>query len=124
MNNKGYIALTSLIVVTALVILIGISVSALSINDLQSSFAALRNEETIDLVEACVEDALLKLNEEGSVPSSITIAGKTCSVALNSQVGSNWDFTVEGALEGYTKKIRVTASRISSVSITSWKEVQ
>ena len=122
MNNNGYIALTSLIVVTALVILIGISVSALSINDLQSSFAAFRNEEGIDLVESCVEDALLRLNEEGSIPGSITIAGRTCSVTLNSQVGSNWDFTVEATNEGYTKRIRVTASRTSTVSITSWKE--
>ena len=122
MNQKGYIALTSLIVVTALVILIGISVSALSINDLQSSFAAMRNEETLNLVEACVEDALLRLNEENFIPGSITIAGKTCTVT-SSQVGDNWDFTVEAANEGYTKKIRVTASRTSTVSITSWKEV-
>jgi len=114
MNQKGYIALTSLIVVTALVILIGISVSALSINDLQSSFAAMR-------IEACVEDALLRLNEENFIPGSITIAGKTCTVT-SSQVGDNWDFTVEAANEGYTKKIRVTASRTSTVSITSWKE--
>ena len=121
MNQKGYIALTSLIVVTALVILIGISVSALSINDLQSSFAAMRNEETLNLVEACVEDALLRLNEENFIPGSITIAGKTCSV-VPTQVGSNWDFTVQADLEGYTKKIRVTASRTSTVSITSWKE--
>ena len=121
MNNQGYIALTSLIVVTALVILIGISVSTLSINDLQSSFAAFRNEEGIDLIESCVEDALLRLNEEGSIPGSITIAGRTCSVT-STQEGNNWDFTVESSNEGYTKKIRVTASRTSTVSITSWKE--
>ena len=123
MNNNGFIALTSLMVVTALVILIGISVSALSINDLQSSFAAFKNEELIDIGDACIEDALLKLNEDNSLPSSITLLGGSCTIAINSQVGSNWDFTVTASKEGYTKKIRVSANRTSTVAITSWKEV-
>src|SRR3990172_7921242 len=122
MNNNGFIALTSLMVVTALVILIGISVSALSINDLQSSFAAFKNEELIDIGDACIEDALLKLNEDNSLPSSITLLGGSCTIAINSQVGSNWDFTVTASKEGYTKKIRVSANRTSTVAITSWKE--
>ena len=114
--------MTSLMVVTALVILIGISVSALALNDLQSSYAAFKNEELIDLSEACVEDVLLKLNEENSIPSSVTLPQGSCTVTSNSQVGTNWDFTVEASKEGYTKNIRIVADRTSGVLIESWQE--
>ncbi len=128
-SQNGFVALITLLVIVALVILIGVSTSLLSINDLQSAFAGKRSEEIVNILEACVEDVLLTLNETNTLPSSVTIPPSgilpqvVCSVIMNSHVGNNWDFTVSGAVDNYAKKVQIQAVRDTSVSITSWEEV-
>lgn len=122
--SKGYVALSSILVIAAVILTIGISVSLLSISESQLSLAEKKKEETIDFVEACVEDALLELNEDSSVPSTITVPEGSCSVVVNSQLGNDWTFTVSGTQDSHTKDIQVSATRDTTVTITSWKEIE
>ena len=69
-NKKGYIAISSVLVIMAVVLIIGSSVSLLSINDMQSALSNKKSEESLHLVEGCTEDALLSLNENNSIPFS------------------------------------------------------
>lgn len=123
-NSAGYVALSSILVIGTVILTIGISVSLLSVSESQISLAEKKKEETVDLVEACVEDALLELNENSSIPSTINLPEGSCSVTINSQSGSDWTFTVTGTVDDHTKKVQVTANRGSSVTVTSWKEVE
>lgn len=103
--------------------IIGTSVSLLSINDIQLSLSNKKSDEALDLVEGCVEDALIRLNEDNSIPATITIPQGTCSVTINSQAGSNWTFTVTGTFNAYTKGVRVEAVRQSNVEVSRWTEI-
>lgn len=118
----GYVALASVLVIAAVIVVIGISTSLLSINELQSSFANRRSEMAIAIVESCVEEALIVLNEKGNVPTSITSPNTNCSVTINSQVGSTWDFTVLTTVEDHTKRIRIVIDRGSNLILGSWLE--
>lgn len=122
--SGGYAALASVLVVTALVLVIGLSSSLLSINDAQTSLAAKKNEESVGLVEACVEEALLQLRDIENIPNNIVLPEGTCNVVINSQTGIEWDFTVSHTLEGYTKRVRVLATRSSSIILNVWIEVE
>lgn len=122
-SESGYIALASVLVIAAVVLVISSSVGLLSINGVQSSLANKKSQETIDLVEACTEDALLYLNENNNLPATITLPQGTCSVTVDTQVGSDWTFTTEFTYETYTKSIQVTANRTNTVTITSWEEI-
>jgi hypothetical protein len=122
-NQRGYIAFITVLLISALVMLVGVSTSLLSVNDLLSSYAGYKNEETIDLAESCAEDALLSLNENGTLPSSLTIDSNQCTITTNSQTGTTWDFTIETPNSiDYKKRIRIVAERTTSVAITSWLE--
>lgn len=121
--THGYVAFASVLVICAVILVIGISVSLLSISEGQMSLAEKKKEETIDFVEACVEDALLRFNENNTIPSQIPLPQGTCDVTIDSQNGT-WTFTVSGAFEKYQKKIQVTAERGTTVNVTSWKEVE
>ena len=121
--QRGYIALSSILVISAVVLVIGISTSLLSVNDLLSSVSGKKGDETVDFVEACIEDALLRLNEDNSILTTLTLPQGTCSVTINSQVGNNWDITVTGALDNYTRSIRLQVTRDTTVSVTSWQEI-
>ena len=121
--NKGYIALTTVLVVGVVLLTIGLSVSLVAISEGQLALSGRRNESTLDLAEACVEDALLRLNSTNALNTTITLPQGTCSLVVNSQVGSTWTFTVTGTAETLAKKIQVTAVRASTVSVTSWLEI-
>ncbi len=121
-NYGGYIALSTVLIVLALVLLIGVSTSLLSINDLLSSQSGKMSNGALNLAESCAENALLVLNEENTLPSSITLPQGFCSVTINSQTGSLWDFTVVSVADGYQKYIRINANRGATVTINSWTE--
>ncbi len=119
----GYIALASILVIMAIVISIGVSVSLISITDAQLSLAGKKHEEAYNLAYTCVEDALLKLNENNTIPTSMNYPGGTCSITIDSQIGNNWTFTAQTAIDGYSKEIQVTASRDTTITILSWNEL-
>ncbi len=119
---RGYVAISTVLIIGALVLVVGISLTITAINDSQSSFAAKKSSETLDFVEGCVEDALIKLSKTGSIPVSISLPEGNCSVTINSNVGTTWNFSVNANRNGFTKKITVTASRGNAVGITSWTE--
>ncbi len=119
-SEQGFAALASVLVITAVVLIVGMSVSLLSINNVQNSLSAKKSEESLDLVEACVEEALLRINEDASLPAALTLPEGSCSVTVNAQAGSDWDVTVSGEFEGAIKSIRVVAERTNTVTITQW----
>lgn len=125
MNNKhGYIALSTVLVIGAVVTLVGTSVTLLTISDAQTALGEKRKEEAIHFVESCIEDILLVLNEENTIPTpTVVLPEGTCTVTIDSQVGNSWTFTVTGTQNQHTKTIQVSATRGSTVDITRWKEL-
>jgi hypothetical protein len=121
--NRGYAAMATVLIVGFILLSSGIAVSLNSINESQSSFVETQREEVIGFVDSCVQDALIRLNENNAIPASIVLPDGACTVTINSQVGSVWDFTTTGTFGGYQKSIRVSATRVATVTITSWLEI-
>jgi len=122
--KRGYIALSSVLIIAFLVLTIGISVSYLAVSETQVSLGQLRKEEATDYVESCVEDAMLRLNENNSIPTSITLPQGICIITINSHVGNNWSFTSVGTLQNHKKTTWVQATRGVYITVSDWKEVQ
>ena len=120
--QKGYVALASILVIASVVTVIGISTSLLSVNEIQSSLSGLKNEVTVDFVEGCVEDALLRLNENNAIPNQISLPEGSCDVSNITQNGTAWTFTVSGTIDTYTKSVHVKINRDTTVTVTSWEE--
>jgi len=121
----GYVALSSVLVIAAVVLVIGISVSLLSISESQMSLAEKKKEETIDFVESCLEDALLRINEDESYSGgTLSLPEGDCTINI-SQTGNDWTITAEGTLDGFTKTIEVQLERTSpTMALTSWQEIE
>ena len=122
MKQKGYIAFSSVLIISAVIIIIGITLTLTSISELQKSLSGRRREEVIDRVEACVEDAMYSINTNNSLPATITLPEGTCGVTIDSNSGFNWTFTVTAATNGYTKSVQVTTTRATTITPVSWKE--
>lgn len=123
-NEKGYIALASVLVIAAIVITIGLSTSLLSVNEAQMSLSGKKSKESVDLVEGCVEDALMRINTSNTIPSQISLPEGTCNVTIDAQSGKDWTVTVTGTIDTYTKRVQATITRNTSVLITTWEEIE
>ncbi len=122
-QSNGYVAIVTVLVIGAVMLSVGMAVVLNSINIGQGALAEIKKESGIGFVESCAEDALIKINKNGALAGTIVLPEGTCTVTINSQVGSNWDFTVSGILNGYSKNIRVTATRGSTMTVNSWQEI-
>jgi hypothetical protein len=120
--NKGYVALSSILVILAVMTIIGLSVSLLSISEIQQSLAEKKSQQSLNLAESCLSDTLLALNRDGSLPSSVVLPEGSCSVALNSQTGDDYNFTITTQSGSFQKMITIDATRETGVTITSWQE--
>ena len=124
-RDQGYVALSSVLVISAVILVIGISTSLLSISEAQMSLAEEKNTENLALIETCVEEALLRINEDHDLPSQITVPEGICDIAIEDQTVDNWTttwtFTVTDTDQ--IKKVRVTAVEDIQVSVNSWQEI-
>lgn len=112
--KKGFVATTIVLIITAIVIAVTATVTLVSIGEVQTTFSQVRGEETLSLVEGCMEEALLNVrNNAGYTGGNIG----TCTVTVNSGT-----ITVSTAGD-YVRTIRVTFTRGSSVTLTSWQEI-
>ena len=82
-----------------------------------------KGDGVLFLVESCVEDALLSLNEKGILPAEVSLPQGVCSLILDSQSGQNFVFTAQGSFSGHSQSIQVSATRNSSVVIDRWIDV-
>lgn len=120
--NKGYIAITSVLIIAAVSVVAGLVIALASISEGQTSLSSQRREEAINFIESCIEDSLYSINTKNILNSTDTIPTGTCSVVTNSHVGNVWTFTVSGTLNGFYKSIQVTATRTSTIGSITWKE--
>ncbi|HSW87945.1 MAG TPA: hypothetical protein VLG12_02160 [Candidatus Saccharimonadales bacterium] len=121
--QKGYIAILTVLIISAVVLIIATTVSLLAIGEAQSAFALFKGEDTITFVEGCMEDALLKARNNNSYTSgSITRPEGTCTITI-SKAGTTWTVMATTTNTQYARTVQAVITRGSQMAITSWKEL-
>jgi maltose-binding protein MalE len=120
---RGYIAITTVLIIGVIVLMISLTTALTSVNQTQYSLNNNFKSNTLSFVESCVDDALIKLNLNNSLPSDIILPIGTCTLTVNSNIGNLWDFTVTGSSNFITKSIRVSVTRDTTIQLNSWQEI-
>lgn len=121
--SPGYIAISSILVIAAVVLIIGTTVALVSINEGQMSLAAIQSDTALGIVEGCTEEALLFLNENNTLPATITVPLGSCTATTNSVVGTTWTITISTTVNTFTKSVQIILTRGSTITISSWSEI-
>ena len=118
---EGFIALVALLIILGIIILIGLTVSQLSIGEAQMAFQRSQSLQAYYLASLCGERALITLKENSSYAGeNINIEGGSCEI----YVEGNWILRVKADFQNQVKKIRVIISQINpQITIQSWQEV-
>jgi hypothetical protein len=124
--HKGYIALISVILMSALGISIMLSVIASGVNAGRTDFSLQQSGGARSMASSCAEEALQRILETGTTTGvgNLTIASGTCSFLITSNNGQNITIQSTGLLGTVTSKIKVViASTSPGITLSSWEEV-
>lgn len=120
--KKGYVALSIVLILTAVILGITVTVAQLGIGEGQSSLSLSKGEDVLNFVEGCMEDALLKLRSNISYSGgSITRPEGTCSITVTT-AGPLYTITATTGTTTYKRTVQAVVTRTSAIILTSWKE--
>ena len=124
--RKGYIALLSVILISAIGLSIMLSVIATGVDAVETDFSLQQSGGARSLASSCVEEALQKILETSSTSSNgnLSIASGTCTYVITATSGQIITIKATGVLSTVTSKIKVVlASTTPSITLSSWEEV-
>jgi len=124
--ERGYTALISIIIVSALMVLL-LSSSLSSINEFNTSFKEKKSWEAFYLATACAEEALVKLKDSLDYVGGETLEfdNETCQVLIV-RGGGNRNRTIEtlSSVDRHTRRITVSVGEVNPrMIIQHWQEV-
>lgn len=125
--NKGFIALTSILIIGAMVLVISIGVALRSVDEAYMSLGEQEAGRAIALANLCAEQALMKLKNDSNYSGneSIIVEGESCDIlAVDGTGNSNRTVRSKSTVSGFTKKVKVEVLQINpEMQINSWEEV-
>jgi hypothetical protein len=129
-TSQGYIAISMVLLLIVVSMAVATTVAFLSIGEGQSALALEKGEGTINVVEECTEDLLIRMRNDADFAASIssttfTEPEGTCNL---SKSGNTWTITNTSPTT-YTRTIQVTFTRDGyginftvGTSASDWKE--
>lgn len=118
--NKGIAAIITVIILGAVMVLIGTTMTLTSISEGQATVTETKFKKNQTLLDACTEESLITINKDNTLPSTITTTLGSCNIIVNSQVGTSWDFTLETSDTIPPLKTNIILNRESTINISSW----
>lgn len=125
-KEAGYITLLSTLFLVAIGGVVAGSLILLGLGFSKTSFALYQSNEAKALANACVEEALQKINDSNSFSGSatITLGDGTCTYTVTKLTGQNRTVTSSGTISTIIRKISISINAVNpSINITSWQEV-
>lgn len=123
-RDRGFIALMSAIIISAILMMIVIQLSYSGFNSRYNILNSEYKEQGNALAEACVDHAFLELanNANYAGNSTTTIAGNECYIGAVTAAGSQRTFKTRAIHKGTHTNLRVTVDT-SNVTVVSWEEL-
>jgi hypothetical protein len=124
MNQKGYIAIISAVVISFLIMGVALTLSFTGFfnrsNISNSEFKKMSNS----LAEACASTALFKIaeNKDYLGNESVTVDNNTCSIMTIESLGEQKIIKTTATVQNSTTNLKVTIDK-TTLQIASWEEV-
>jgi len=127
MKERGIIALISVLIISAAVILVSIGTNLLGISQSQIGFKRQDFQRALYGSGGCGEEALLKLRDNFSGYAGnevISVDGVTCTIRPVLSAGADKIIEAESVVANHPQRMKITVSRPSlKLIISSWEEI-
>ena len=126
-NQKGYIALISILIISGIALFIAINASLFGISESDMGLQKNQSARAFYLATLCAEDALMKLKDDLDYSGDETLIVDEGSCAILPIEGNgNQDRVVKvsGIIYNQTRRIRIEITKVNPLmEISSWQEV-
>lgn len=125
-RKEGYIALISVLIISAIVVLIATSASLVSISESDMGLEENQAWESFYLATACAEEALQKIQDSSSFSGSgnLSLGQGSCTYTVTKLTSQNRVITASGTVRNITRKVKITLDKINpNINITFWQQV-
>lgn len=129
-SKKGFIALTSVLIISAVAVLLAVSVAILGITNANSALDYKKGEETLKIAQGCAEEALLRLRADLNWdPNQTQVAlpgtNGSCWVDVSGS-GNNLTIDIKASITTphlYERYLQLQIKRVGyAVNLLSWQE--
>lgn len=128
-DQKGYIGVVTVLIVTAITLTLGVTIALLGVNEAIQGYEIDKGQEVAQKADGCLEEAHLRLKlDSGYTGGTIPYLDGTCTVTVAGG-GSTRTITSTITIGEYTRTIQGTISLVSNVAAnaegidaTSWEE--
>ena len=125
-NQRGFIAVTSVLILSTLFLSLIIGIGISSIEATKYDIATQYQSKAILSSQACAEYAMMQIASElhYTGDEEISVSGETCAVLEIEELGNTRTIHTSSTINGYTHRVIVEVSDISpTVVIDSYKSV-
>jgi hypothetical protein len=123
-SKKGFVALMTIVIVSAAALIIAYSASFLGLGELDMGYVEYRGSEAYYIADGCMEEALERLRLDASYTGSIlSMTNGSCIMSVVTGGGISTTTITASTTDSYHKKLEsVTAVSGGVVTINSWEE--
>jgi len=125
--EQGYIALISVIIISALIVIIASSANLISISESSMGLKERQSWEAFYLANACGEEALIKLKESLKYKGNETFVFDNGSCEISGATGggnTNRRIIASGSAYNMVRKIKIEINQVNpEMDIESWLEI-
>ena len=127
-QNKGSIALISLIIIAAITLIMVLGMSDSSISNSYQFKNASSNKSSYYIAESCLEEAIIRLERDSGFSSeTITIDdNSSCSITVSGTTTKsiNIDVTYDNYVQTYHGQAEITENgTVNNIDLTLWEEI-
>lgn len=127
MNNNGFIALISILAITAIAGTIALGLILLGVNSTRTNLVYIQSAQARALANTCMEEALMKLRESiyYTGNETLSLTSGSCQIQTISGTGNtNRTINTTATVSNTTRKVQVVVATVNpAISLTSWQEM-
>lgn len=123
-GRQGFVAISVVLIVISVVLAVGTTITLLSVGEAQSGLVLFQGEDNLNLIEGCVDDAMLKIRSDSTYAGgALNRPEGSCTVTVNFP-HPNWNITVSASSNSIQRSVQVIfVKNPTGISLTSWKEI-
>ncbi len=121
-NNKGYIALTAILIIVAATLAVAISANFLSIDSGKNGLTLDRGDASFSLGNGCIEEAIIRLQRNGAYTGgSLNTTAESCTITVAAQ-GAQRTITAITVADSITRTLTAHVTLTPTFSFDWWQE--
>jgi hypothetical protein len=125
-GERGYVALLAVLIVGAASTAVAVALLTIGVDSQRSALVAMRAVQARGLASTCAEEALQEIHDATSYTgtNTLNLGQGSCTYTVTNAGGVNRTITASGTVDTVVRRVALSISVGSTITVTSWQEVQ